>query len=207
MSHLTQEQRCTIDVLRKEKYSQTDIAKRIGKDKSVVCRELQRNSNKWSGNYNADLVERKYLERHKVKPKKVYFTEAIKSRINEYIEKEYSPEQIAGIWKKEEVACVSHERIYQYLWYDKKQGGNLYKHLHAKGKRYRKRGASKDRRAQIVGRICTGNRSKFGYEEIDLMIGAHYKQALLTINDQLTGMIKHEKQTAKKRWECSKQSQ
>lgn len=52
MSHLTQEQRYIIDVLRKEKNSQTDIAERIGRDKSVVCRELQRNSDKRSGGYN-----------------------------------------------------------------------------------------------------------------------------------------------------------
>ena len=59
MSHLTQQQRYTIDVLRKEKYSQTDIARRIGRDKSVVCRELQRNSDKRSGAYKADLAARK----------------------------------------------------------------------------------------------------------------------------------------------------
>ena len=55
MSHLTQDQRYTIDVLRKEKYSQTDIARRIGRDKSVVCRELQRNSDKRSGVYKGGL--------------------------------------------------------------------------------------------------------------------------------------------------------
>ena len=59
MSHLTQEQRYAIDVLRKEKYSQADIARLIGRDKSVVCRELQRNSDKRSGAYKAALAERK----------------------------------------------------------------------------------------------------------------------------------------------------
>ncbi len=39
MSHLTQEQRYTIEILHKEKYSQTDIAKIICRDKSVVSRE------------------------------------------------------------------------------------------------------------------------------------------------------------------------
>ena len=40
MSHLSQEQRNTIEVLHKEKYSQTDIAKIICRDKSLVNREL-----------------------------------------------------------------------------------------------------------------------------------------------------------------------
>jgi IS30 family transposase len=204
MSHLTQEQRYTIDVLRKEKYSQTDIAERIGRDKSVVCRELQRNSDKRSGAYKADLAERKCAERHQLKPKKIYFTEAVKSHVNEYLEKDYSPEQITGASKKEGIVYVSHERIYQYVWQDKKQGGNLYKHLRTKGKRYRKRGASKDRRGQIVGRIGIENRPKivdektrFGDVEIDLVIGEHHKQALLTINDRLTGMVKIRKVESK----------
>lgn len=197
MSHLTQEQRYTIEVLRKENYSQTEIAKRIGKSKSVVCRELQRNSDKRNGIYKADLAERKCIERHHVKPKRIYFTEAVKSYVDGCIKQDYSPEQIVGVSKKEAVACVSHERIYQYLWYDKKQGGELYKHLRTKGKCYRKRGASKDKRGQLVGRIGIENRPKivdektrFGDLEIDLIIGEHHKQALLTINDRLTGKVK-----------------
>jgi len=35
MSHLTQEQRYTIEVLKKENYSQTAIAERIGKLNSI----------------------------------------------------------------------------------------------------------------------------------------------------------------------------
>jgi len=204
MSHLTQAQRYTIDVLSKEKYSQTAIANRINKHKSVVCRELQRNSDKRSGVYKADLADRKCLERHHKKPKRIDFTDAVKRHVNEYIEKDYSPEQIAGISKKEGIICVSHERIYQYLWHDKKQGGEFYKHLRTQGKRYRKRGASKDKRGKIVGRVDIEKRPKivdekirFGDVEIDLVIGEHHKQGLLTINDRLTGMVKIRKVESK----------
>jgi transposase, IS30 family len=204
MSQLTQEQRYTIGVLKKEKRTQTYIAAQIGKDKSVVCRELSRNSDKRSGEYKADLAHRKCLERHEKKSKKIRFTSAIKSLVEEYIIKDYSPEQIAGFCKKENVDCVSHERIYQYLWRDKKQGGALYKHLRTQGKRYRKRGSSKDKRGQIVGRvgiekrpIVVDEKNRFGDIEIDLVIGEHHKQALLTINDRLTGMIKIRKVESK----------
>jgi transposase, IS30 family len=204
MSHLTPEQRYTIEVLQKEKYSQTDIAKRVGKDKSVICRELQRNSDKRSGVYKADLASRKCLERHHKKHKKILFTDAVKSYVDVYITQDYSPEQISGISKKEAKFCVSHERIYQYLWQDKKLGGELYKHLRTQGKRYRKRGASKDRRGQIVGRIDIDERPKivdektrFGDLEIDLVIGEHHKQALVTINDRLTGKVKIRKVESK----------
>jgi IS30 family transposase len=204
MSHLTQSQRYTIAVLKKENQSQTYIAKQINKSKSVVCRELRRNSDNRSGEYKAELAQKKCLERHQKKPKKIHFTESVKSYVNACLEKDYSPEQIAGLSKKEGVRCVSHERIYQYLWYDKKTGGKWYSHLRTHGKRYRKRGSVKDRRGLIVGRVDIEKRPKivdkktrFGDLEIDLVIGEHHKQALLTINDRLTGIVKIRKVESK----------
>jgi transposase, IS30 family len=204
MSHLTQTQRYTIDVLKKENRSQTYIAKRINKSKSVVSRELKRNSDKRSGEYKVELAQKKCIERHQKKPKKIRFTKSVESHVNACLEKDYSPEQIAGFSKKEGIPCVSHERIYQYLWDDKKRGGIWHKRLRTQGKRYGKRGSAKDRRGQIVGRIGIENRPKevddkkrFGDIEIDLIIGEHHKQALLTINDRLTGMVKIRKVESK----------
>lgn len=197
MSHLTQSQRYTIDVLKKEKRSLTYIAAKLSKSKSVVCRELKRNSDKRSGEYKAELAQKKCLERHQKKPKKIHFTNSIESHVNACLEKDYSPEQIVGFSKKEGIPCVSHERIYQYVWYNKKSGGIYYKHLRTQGKRYRKRGATKDKRGQIVGRIGIENRPKvvdqkmrIGDVEIDLIIGEDHKQGLLTINDRVTGLVK-----------------
>ena len=68
MKHLTKEQRYTISVMKSQKYSQTDIAKAIGKNKSVISRELRRNSDKRSGEYRHDLAQRKYEARMKQKP-------------------------------------------------------------------------------------------------------------------------------------------
>ena len=160
MSHLTQEQRYTIEILYNENYSQTDIAKIIFRDKSVVNRELKRNSDKRSNAYKADLADRKCKQRHKEKPKQIRFTQAIKDFVIYYLKEDYSPEQIVGKAKLEGLKCVSVERIYQYIWDDKKKGGDLYKHLRTQGKRYRKRGASKDKRGQIVGRNGSENRPK-----------------------------------------------
>ncbi|MFC2348991.1 MAG: helix-turn-helix domain-containing protein, partial [Bacteroides sp.] len=56
MAHLTLEQRYTIQVLREEKLSQQAIAKRIGKDKSLVSREIRRNADKRNGTYKAELA-------------------------------------------------------------------------------------------------------------------------------------------------------
>jgi IS30 family transposase len=204
MSHLTLEQRYTIEVLSKENYSQKKISEILGKNKSVVSREISRNCDKRNSVYKAKLAHRKCLERHKNKSKKIHFTEEIKEFVRELIEDDYSPEQIVGTAKNLGISCVSHERIYQYLWSDKKQKGDLYKHLRTQGKRYRSRGASKDKRGQIVGRVGIENRPKiveektrFGDLEMDLIIGKDHKEALLTINDRVTGVLKMTKVSGK----------
>ena len=197
MGHLTQEQRYTIDVLKKENYSLSDIGKRIGKDKSVICRELKRNSDARNGVYKAELAQRKCKIRHLEKPKKIRFSKTIKEFVIYWLKEDYSPEQIVGKAKLDGLNCVSVESIYQHIWDDKKRGGKLCIHLRTQGKRYRKRGASKDKRGQIVGRIGIENRPKevelkerLGDFEIDLVIGKDHKRALITANDRVTGMVK-----------------
>ena len=120
-------------------YSQ--IGEHIDKNKSVVSREISRNSDARNGKYNAELAHRKAKERHAIKKKKKYFTAEIEAHVRKYIAQDYSPEQIKGRAVLEDISCVSHERIYQFIWNDKKKGGKLYEHLRSRGKRYRKRGA------------------------------------------------------------------
>jgi IS30 family transposase len=195
MSHLTIEQRYKIEILLQENYSQTEIAKILGRNKSVICNELKRNSDQRNGVYKAELAQKKTRARHKEKNKIIYFTDEVKAHVNYYILEDYSPEQIVGVSKIKGVNCVSHERIYQYIWKDKKESGTLYKSLRTQGKTYRKRGAAKDKRGQIIGRVPMAERpaivdekQRIGDLEIDLIVGAEQSGYLLTINDRATSM-------------------
>jgi IS30 family transposase len=195
MKHLTREQRYTICVMKKQGYAQNDIALTIGKDKSVVCRELKRNCDKRSKKYDADLAHRKYLQRQRDKPKHIRFTTQVRQCVDELLNKDYSPEQIAGRTKLKGINCVSPERIYQYVWKDKKEGGNLYMHLRRRGRKYRKRGNAKDTRGIIKDRIgieqrpaIVDKKERLGDLEIDTVIGQDHKGALLTINDRVSSM-------------------
>ena len=89
------------------------------------------------------------------------------------------------------------ERIYQFVWEDKKQGGSLYKYLRHRGRRYRKRGTIKDRRGIIKNRVSITQRPKIvekrkriGDLEMDTIIGSNHQGAILSINDRVTGMLK-----------------
>jgi IS30 family transposase len=204
MSHLTSEQRYTISVLLEQNFSKSEIAIVIKKDKSVLTRELQRNCDLRSGKYDFDLAQRKYEKRQKGKTKRNDLTLEIKERIKEYLHQELSPEQIVGVCSKNGLSCVSTESIYQHIWKDKKEKGNLYLSLRTTGKRYRKRGSKKDSRGVLSNRRLIEDRPKivdlkqrFGDLEIDTIIGKNHKGAIVTINDRATGILRMKKIKAK----------
>lgn len=196
MAHLTLEQRYKIEAYINAGSSISEIAELVDKDKSVISREIKRNSDQRSGVYKAVLADKKALNRHNVKPKKCTLTTEVEANILFYLKKDYSPEQIVGRAKIDKRAMVSTERIYQYIWENKRRGGLLYKHLRTKGKKYKKRGHLKDKRGLIIGRVDISDRpaivekkSRLGDLEIDLVIGKNHKGALLTINDRASGIL------------------
>ncbi|WP_373511274.1 IS30 family transposase [Persicitalea sp.] len=197
MKHLTLEQRYHISALDKTQHSRGEIAEQVGCCRSTVSRELHRNCDQRDGSYWPDLAQRKTDARHKAKPKRKRLTACIEAHVRQKIEADYSPEQIVGDASRKGIECVSHERIYQFVWDDKKQGGKLFRHMRTKGKRYAKRGSVKGKRGQIVGRVGIDQRpqiveqkQRVGDVEMDLVIGKNHKGALLTINDRATGMLK-----------------
>jgi len=196
MSHLSYEQRYTIEVLLQDKKSKSEIAKLLLVDKTVIYRELKRNSDERNGVYRAKLAQSKYEKRLFSKPKYKKTTPELKQQIVTLLEQDYSPEQVNGFMKKNNQQTLSHESIYQMIWKDKKVNGTLHEHLRRKGRRYRKRGSSKDSRGKIVGRVGIEKRPKeaeerkvFGHFELDTIIGKDHKGAIITLNERASGML------------------
>jgi len=204
MTHITTEQRYTIWRMRDQGFSQVKIGQAIEKDKSVICRELKRNCDARSGEYRYELAVKKHANRQKEKRKHLRFTDTIKESVQLLLQDDYSPEQVVGFLKKENKPCVSIERIYQHIWEDKRASGTLHTHLRRQGRKNRKRGASKDSRGIIKNRVSIDQRpaivekrERFGDLEVDLIIGKNHNQAILTINDRASGMLKMRKVPSK----------
>lgn len=196
MKHLTEEQRYTIEKLLSQQFSKSRIAAIIGVHKSTISREIKRNSDLRSDKYISGLAHRKYEKRQKEKPRHKVFTDKIRVRAEELLRQDFSPEQITGYCRKQGEEMVSHECLYQHIWSDKKQGGQLHIHLRRQGRRYRKRGVAKDCRGIIRNRISIDkrptvveNKERFGDLEVDTIIGKNHKGAIVTINDRATGML------------------
>ena len=161
------------------------IAKLINVHKSTISRELKRNSG--LRGYRPKQAQEKTNSRKKNSRKNTRLTEVVKQRVEFYIKQDWSPEQISGRLALAEDIHISHETIYQYIWADKKAGGDLYKHLRCSHKKRKKRYGKKDRRGQIPDRISIDERpeivdkkERVGDWEIDTIIGANHQGALVS---------------------------
>lgn len=197
MKHLTQVERYKISALLELGTPRTGIARELGRDPSTIHREVKRNADGRSGGYRPGLAQRKASERHREKNKHRALTPEVRELVARWLKGDYSPEQIKGRADLEGRPCVSHERIYQFVWEDKKEGGELYMHLRTGGKKYQKRGSKQAGRGHIPNRTDIAQRpsvvdkkERIGDLEIDLVVGKDHKGALLTINDRATGMLR-----------------
>jgi transposase, IS30 family len=184
---LTSEQRYQIYALKKIGHSQTEIAKCMGVNKSTISRELCRNSGQRG--YRPKQAQEKCERRLKSKAKRRINSEHW-DLIKRKLALDWSPEQISGWCKVNDVLQISPEHIYQYIYADKKAGGELFKHLRCQ-KAHRKRSGTYDRRGIIPDRksiderpAIVDQRQRLGDWERDLMIGKNHQGAVLTLTER-----------------------
>lgn len=200
MKHLTKEQRYQIKAYLDCNKTQIFIASALNVNKSTISREIKHNSTK-RGIYNPTFANELATERKERFNVNRKFNSSTEKLVRHYVEnKQWSPEQIVGYCRNNNIPMVSHERIYAYIRQDKSKGGELYKHLRHKLK-HRKRPVSgkqdtiKDRvfidqRSDIIN-----NKERTGDWEVDLIIGKDRKGAILTIVERKTAFFMMEKLT------------
>ncbi len=147
-TQLTQFQRYQIHALLKSSHNQNEIAETIGVHKFTISRELKRNQGQRG--YRPKQAHRKAINRRKRDHLRIQ-TQTW-AWIEEKIREDWSPEQISLWMRKHESVKVSHEWIYQYIYADKRAGGDLHKRLRCQKKR-RKRYGSNERRGKITNQV------------------------------------------------------
>lgn len=189
MGHITNAQRYTISVMLKQGFSKKNIAETIGKDKSVVSREVKRNINPQSGLYTYSYAcgQAGKRKRRLSQPRK--FRGDMVRAVRDKIKEDWSPEQIVGHFSANGKPMVCVERIYQYIRLDKLNGGDLYKHCRHRLKKRRRHVGTTDKvqnRKSIDERPPEANGKRIGDLEMDLMVGRNGQDAVLTVVDRYT---------------------
>ena len=153
---ITYEDRCQIYALSKRGVSQESIASVLGVSQSTVSREMCRN--RGQRGYRFKQAEAKAQARQAIRSRPRKLMASLRRKIEAKLRQmRWSPEQISG-WLCEQGIKLSHERIYQMIWQDKRDGGDLWRSLRRRGKRYNKRGGKNAGRGLIPDRIDISER-------------------------------------------------
>ena len=190
-TQLTEGERNQIYALIKGGKGNNEIARLLGRSSGTISREIGRNTG--GRGYRPQQAQKKAEERRE-KGRYQKMTSECEIYIEKKLKEEWSPEQISNKMEEEIGIKLSHERIYQHIWEDKKEGGDLYKNLRIGGtKKRRKKRGSKDWRGKIPNRVEIEKRPKIvdekkriGDWEADLVSGEHHKGFLVTLVDRKT---------------------
>jgi IS30 family transposase len=197
-TQITLTDRYTIYYERKQGKSHSEIADIIGRHRSTVGRELKRNKCPSHGYYVVDKADAYARTRRSRSRKKLLYSDDDFLLVRKLLRKKWSPEQIVGhIYRfKLMTKCMSHETIYQYIWRDKSQGGDLWTHLRQSPKQRRKRYKAYDSPGRLADKrniserpASVDTREDKGHWEIDTVHGRGSLHCIVTLLERKTGYV------------------
>jgi transposase, IS30 family len=184
--HLTRDERYQIHTFRRQGVSLGCIAAELRRNKSTISRELRRN--RAASGYKPAHADDKARARQSQRRNARHFSPAQWSQVEALLHQGLSPQQISGRLKLEEAMDISAESIYQRVYRDKAQGGNLVSHLRCQKVNRKRYASGQERRGMLVNRIgieqrpaVVDERSRIGDWEGDTVIGKAHKGVLVTL--------------------------
>jgi IS30 family transposase len=194
---ITFAERYALGLLRRGGLSPAAIARTLGRHRSTVLREVQRNQARSDGTYRPQLADWYARGRRSHSRRNRQFTAAQWAQIQALLREDWSPEQVAGWLCRHQLLAISHETIYRYIWADKAAGGTLYTYLRGARKQRRKRYGRYDSRGRLAGKRPISarpqrveSRRELGHWEGDTMLGASQAgPCVLSLVERKTGYL------------------
>lgn len=182
-------------LLRKLGYHQAEAARALNRHPSTISREIHRNSCS-DGAYRPGTADAFARWRRSRSRRNQRFTRADWVLVRRRLRQDWSPEQIAGWFRRHDLLSISHETIYRYIWEDRRCGGRLYTHLRQAQKKRRKRYGAYDSRGRLAGKkmiserpVEAETRSRVGDLEGDTMVSSSDRHCVVTLVDRRTGYL------------------
>lgn len=189
-------ERLELSLLLRKRYSLRAIAEVLGRSHSSLSRELKKNMvNRRYNPAKANTKAQVRRSKSKYQGMKVRETPGMEEYVAEKMKLNWSPELIAGCWKKGTGMKLTAESIYKYLY--SAFGQRLCKHLKYKryGKRRRRLRTKRLPAPHIPDRVSIekrpleiGERTTFGHFEADTMGRPKYasQQTLAVMRERLS---------------------
>jgi IS30 family transposase len=202
--YLDRDERYELARLKDAGHSMRDIGRRMGRPASTISRELQRNRDPRTGQYQPERAQAVAWQRQRrPKASKLSQNPLLRAGVQQLLDKRYSPDQIAGrlrlLHPDNEAMQISHESIYQSLYVYPR--GELTRELKAglrRGRTVRRRRGNKSQtRGKIPGAVSIHDRPEDvetrlvpGHHEGDLIKGSvASNSAVGTIVERTTGYL------------------
>jgi IS30 family transposase len=194
---ITVDERYTLGALRKTGRSGAQIAQALGRHRSTIWRELRRNRAASDGSYRPQLADWYARGRRSAPRRHGHFAPHEWAQVRRLLQRDWSPDQVAGHLRRHQLLRISHETIYRHIWADKRAGGDLHCHLRGARKRYRKRYGQRDSRGRLPGKrpittrpACVDARTRIGDWEGDTILGADgTRPCVLSLVERKTGYV------------------
>jgi IS30 family transposase len=197
---LTAADRKAIEVLLKCNFTPSEVARKVGFNKSSICRELKNNGSRIG--YFAEYAQANSdYNRKRCRRKKILEYSKYRDYVLERLGLGWSPEQISGRLKNIERSFnVCPETIYSFIYTDLYCKENKVFQLLRFGRRKRrKKTGRKVQRIKIPNRVSihkrplvVSERTELGHWEGDSVIYAN-KYAINTLNELKTGIVVYTK--------------
>ena len=185
-THLTQDERYQIQALHYAGHSIAEIARQLNRSRSTIWRELKRNSS--TSMYEASASQKLAGARQLLCRNALTIAPGKWLNVEAYLRLYLSPQQVAGRLALEGVLRISPETIYQYVYRDKAQGGDLASYLRCQKARRKRYGSGRQRRGVLKNRVgieqrpcVVDSRQRLGDWEGDTVIGRGHSGVLVTL--------------------------
>lgn len=199
MAHeqLSRRERYAIARLKARGLSYGEIARRLDRSKSTICRELQRNTCK-DGYYRPEKAHARALDRRWRTRKKGQYSQQEWAEVERGLRQEWSPKQVLGLMRvQRRRRPMSYQTVYRHIRADRKAGGQLWRHMRHMSKYGRKRRGSPATRGRLAGKRHISERPKrvekrreVGHCEVDTVMGAEQAgPCVLTLVERATGYL------------------
>ena len=190
-SQLTLEERCRLCGLMELELSKTEIARRLGRHRSTIDRELARNSN--LDGYRPDTADRRAWVR-RLRGSRIDRSTRLGDHVRDRLAMGWSPQQIAGRMELDgEDHSVCAASIYRHIFSPAGRRDGLPKYLPQRKSRRGRRARNGKPEPSIPNRMPIGqrpdsveDRTEFGHWEGDLVHFTRKRDILLTLHERST---------------------
>jgi IS30 family transposase len=192
-THLTPHDRYCIYHQKLALFTDAEVARRIGRHRATIGRELRR-----FGKHPSWPYDKQYFPEgaqwqagaRRSQPRGPYWARRrpLLAYVLKKLRQAWSPEQIAGRlpidFPQDPAMRVSHSSLYRFIKADRTRGGSLWKHLRQSHRIRRKAYGSGPRRSRIANRVSISERPASvqtrntpGHWEADTMLATHGRLA------------------------------